>query len=194
MRVFTDKASGTLDKRPELDQVLDHLRPRDTLVVWRLDRLGRNLRHLIATVTDLSARQVAFRSLTEGIDTITPAGRLVFHGFGAMAESEVALIRERATLSLAAPALRPNSMGADTLNICGALPVGSRLPDGTTLIPAQAANAAIITAVARSDGAGEIGVSGSSTVSVGHRSRTRAPDQSQRRARRPAAGRLASQS
>ncbi len=71
-----------LDHRLKLEAVLDHLRPGDTLVVWRLDRLGRNLRHLIATVNDLAAAGVNFKSLTEGIDTTTPSGRVTFHLFG----------------------------------------------------------------------------------------------------------------
>ena len=100
--MWTDKASGSLDHRPQLDQVLDHLLPGDTLVVWRLDRLGRSLRHLIATVTGLAAAGVGFMSLTEGIDTTTPAGRLVFHVFGAPAEFERELISERTTAGPAA--------------------------------------------------------------------------------------------
>jgi DNA invertase Pin-like site-specific DNA recombinase len=111
VKVWTDTASGTLDHRPKLDQLLDQLLPGDTLVVWRLDRLGRNLRHLIATVTDLSARQVGFRSLTEGIDTTTPAGRLVFHIFGALAEFEAALTRERTTAGLNAARARGRTGG-----------------------------------------------------------------------------------
>ena len=98
-------------RSPQLARVLDHLRPGDTLCVWRLDRLGRNLRHLIATVTDLSAREVGFRSLTEGIDTTTPAGRLIFHVFGALAEFEAALIRERTTAGLAAARARGRTGG-----------------------------------------------------------------------------------
>ena len=123
IRIWTDKASGALDHRPKLDQVLDHLRPGDTLVVWRLDRLGRNLRHLIATVTELQAREVGFRSLTEGIDTTTPAGRLIFHVFGALAEFEAALIRERTTAGLQAARARgrtggrPRAMTADKLAV-----------------------------------------------------------------------------
>jgi DNA invertase Pin-like site-specific DNA recombinase len=81
-RVYTDHVSGVLDRRPELDAVLGQLRPGDTLVVWRLDRLGRSLRHLIDTVTALDERQVGFRSLRESIDTTTPGGRLVFHLVG----------------------------------------------------------------------------------------------------------------
>ncbi len=84
--VFVDHASGVLDRRPELDTVLERLRPGDTLVVWRLDRLGRSLRHLIDTVTALDERGVGFRSLRESIDTTTAGGRLVFHLFGALAQ------------------------------------------------------------------------------------------------------------
>jgi len=85
--VFVDHASGMLNRRPELDKVLERLRPGDTLVVWRLDRLGRSLRHLIDTVTALDERGVGFRSLRESIDTTTAGGRLVFHLFGALAHS-----------------------------------------------------------------------------------------------------------
>jgi len=77
-----------LRQRPQLDACLDHRRSGDTLVVWRLDRLGRSLRHLIETVALLEDRGIAFRSLTEGIDTTTPGGRLTFHVFGALAEFE----------------------------------------------------------------------------------------------------------
>ncbi len=83
VRVFSDTASGALDERPELRRALDHLREGDTLVVWRLDRLGRSLRHLIDAVTTLAERGVGFRSLQESIDTTTPGGRLVFHVFRA---------------------------------------------------------------------------------------------------------------
>jgi DNA invertase Pin-like site-specific DNA recombinase len=110
--------------------VLDHLRPGDTLVVWRLDRLGRNLRHLIATVTDLSAREVGFRSLTEGIDTTTPAGRLVFHVFGALAEFEAALIRERTTAGLAAARARGRTGGRPRAMTPDKLAVARQLYDG----------------------------------------------------------------
>ena len=111
IRVWTERASGSLDHRPKLEAVLDHLRPGDTLVVWRLDRLGRNLRHLIATVNDLAASGVGFKSLTEGIDTTTPAGRLTFHLFGALAEFERELIRERTTAGLAAARARGRNGG-----------------------------------------------------------------------------------
>ncbi len=80
---------------PQLDALLDQLRPGDTAVAWRLDRLGRSLRHLIELVQDFDSRGVAFRSLTESIDTSTPGGRLIFYVFGAPAEFERDLIRER---------------------------------------------------------------------------------------------------
>ena len=82
-RIFVDKASGALDERRELGRVLDQLRPGDTLAVWKMDRLGRSLRHLIDTVGELERRGVGFRSLQESIDTSTPAGKLIFHIFGA---------------------------------------------------------------------------------------------------------------
>src|SRR4051794_34909550 len=94
-RVYTDVASGVRDDRPQLERLLDRLEAGDTVVVWRLDRLGRSLRHLIETVTALQARGVGFRSLQESIDTTTAGGRLIFHVFGALAEFERDLIRDR---------------------------------------------------------------------------------------------------
>jgi DNA invertase Pin-like site-specific DNA recombinase len=88
-RVFTDTASGARADRPQLTAILDQLRPGDTLVVWKLDRLGRSLRHLVDTVTGLAAREVGFRSLQEQVDTTTPGGKLVFHVFAALAEFSV---------------------------------------------------------------------------------------------------------
>lgn len=122
-RVFSDVASGALDQRPDLERLLDHLREGDTLVVWRLDRLGRSLRHLVDTVTDLAERGVGFRSLQESIDTTTPGGRLVFHVFAALAEFERDLIRERTNAGLAAARARgrrggrPSVMTADKLAV-----------------------------------------------------------------------------
>jgi len=114
-RVFTDSASGALDRRPELDRLLEQLRPGDTLVVWRLDRLGRSLRHLLDVVTDLSERGVGFRSLTESIDTTTSGGRLIFHVFGALAEFEREIIRERTLAGLAAARARGRKGGRPAL-------------------------------------------------------------------------------
>lgn len=110
-RVFSDTASGSVAERPELARVLDHLREGDTLVVWRLDRLGRSLRHLIDTLRDLEERSVGFRSLQESIDTTTPGGRLIFHVFGALAEFERDLIRERTNAGLEAARARGRKGG-----------------------------------------------------------------------------------
>ncbi len=110
-RVFTDHASGSREDRPELVAALDSLRPGDTLVVWRLDRLGRSLPHLIETVTALQDRGVGFRSVTEAIDTTTAGGRLVFHLFGALAEFERQLIRDRTLAGLAAAARARGRVG-----------------------------------------------------------------------------------
>jgi DNA invertase Pin-like site-specific DNA recombinase len=101
-QVLSDTASGTKTARPGLEQALAFARAGDTLVVWRLDRLGRSLAHLISTVRQLAERSVGFRSLTEQIDTTTPGGRLIFHVFGALAEFERALIVERTQAGLAA--------------------------------------------------------------------------------------------
>ena len=114
-RIFTDKASGKLEHRPQLDALLQQLRPGDTVVVWRLDRLGRSLRHLIDTVQELEGRGVAFRSLTESIDTTTPGGMLIFHVFGALAEFERSLIRERTMAGLAAARARGRKGGRPTV-------------------------------------------------------------------------------
>jgi len=87
-RIWSDTASGTRTDRPQLVAVFDHLRAGDTLIVWRLDRLGRSLPHLIETIGELQARGVGFKSVQENIDTTTPGGRLVFHVFGALASFE----------------------------------------------------------------------------------------------------------
>jgi DNA invertase Pin-like site-specific DNA recombinase len=106
VRVFTDRASGTVADRPELARALDHLRAGDTLTVWKLDRLGRSLRHLIETVRLIECRGAGFRSLSEAIDTTTAGGRLFFHVFGALAEFERDLVRERTYAGLAAARAR----------------------------------------------------------------------------------------
>ena len=105
-RVFTDKASGKLDRRPELDRLLDQLRPGDTVAVWRLDRLGRSLRHLIEISEDVAERKVGLRSLTEAIDTETANGRLYFSLMAALAEFERSLLSERTLAGLEAARAR----------------------------------------------------------------------------------------
>lgn len=95
-RVFIDEGvSGAKASRPELDKMLDHLRDGDTLLVTRLDRLGRSMQHLVQLVADLKERGIAFRSLQEGIDTSNINGQLVFNIFASLAEFERALINER---------------------------------------------------------------------------------------------------
>jgi DNA invertase Pin-like site-specific DNA recombinase len=103
---FTDTVSGTKAKRPGLEETLTYLREGDTLVVWRLDRLGRSLRDLIDTVTELHERGIGFKSLTENIDTTTSGGKLVFHIFGALAEFEREIIKERTRAGLEAARAR----------------------------------------------------------------------------------------
>ena len=105
-KTFTETASGAKADRPVLAEVLAYLRAGDTLVVWRLDRLGRSLPHLIQTLTHLADRGVGFKSLTERIDTTTPGGKLVFHVLGALAEFERDLTRERTHAGLAAARAR----------------------------------------------------------------------------------------
>ena len=105
-RLFSDTASGSRADRPGLDDALDFLRPGDALVVWRLDRLGRSLRHLIDPLGGLDQRGIGFRSLQAQIDTTTSGGKLVFHVFGALAEFERDLIRERTQAGLAAARAR----------------------------------------------------------------------------------------
>jgi DNA invertase Pin-like site-specific DNA recombinase len=114
-RIFVDKASGKLEHRPALDELLAQLRPGDTVVVWRLDRLGRSLRHLIDVVGELDRRGIALRSLTESIDTSTPGGKLIFHVFGALAEFERDLIHERTAAGLAAARARGRNGGRPTV-------------------------------------------------------------------------------
>lgn len=110
-RTFQDHASGAKADRPGLEEALAYLRSKDTLVVWRLDRLGRSLSDLLRIVSDLEARGVAFRSLREAIDTSTSGGKLVFHIFGSLAEFERDLIRERTHAGLAAAAARGRKGG-----------------------------------------------------------------------------------
>jgi DNA invertase Pin-like site-specific DNA recombinase len=114
-QLYTDTVSGSVTERPGLTQALSHLRAGDTLVVWRLDRLGRSLPHLIETVGQLQERGVGFRSLQEQIDTTTSGGKLVFHVFGALAEFERDLIRERTYAGLQAARARGRLFGRPKL-------------------------------------------------------------------------------
>jgi DNA invertase Pin-like site-specific DNA recombinase len=110
-RIFTDTASGAKSERIGLGEALSYVRKGDTLVVWRLDRLGRSLPHLIATITGLENRGIGFKSLTESIDTTTSGGKLVFHIFGALAEFERGIIRERTQAGLTAARARGRKGG-----------------------------------------------------------------------------------
>jgi len=110
-KVFVDHASGTLAKRPALDEALGYLRAGDTLVVTKLDRLGRSVRNLKQIVDDLQARHVGLRALSQGIDTTTPGGRLFFHMLAAIAEFEHDLIVERTHDGLAAARARGRKGG-----------------------------------------------------------------------------------
>jgi DNA invertase Pin-like site-specific DNA recombinase len=110
-RVFEDVVSGAKADRPGLAAALAYLRDGDVLAVWRLDRLGRSLPHLIETIGALEARGVGFRSLTESIDTTTSGGRLIFHVFGALGQFERDLIRDRTKAGLTAAAARGRKGG-----------------------------------------------------------------------------------
>src|SRR5260370_17137083 len=99
---FIDKITGTKAERKGLNEALAYARPGDILLVWKLDRAGRSLKHLIELLNSLDQHQIGFRSLTEQIDTTTPGGKLIFHLMGALAEFERDLIRERTNAGLAA--------------------------------------------------------------------------------------------
>ena len=109
--LFEDKASGARDDRPGLTSALEFVRQGDCLIVWKLDRLGRSLPHLLEIVNGLRERGVAFRSLTEQMDTTTPHGEFVFSVFGALAQYERALTRERVVAGLAAAKRRGRQGG-----------------------------------------------------------------------------------
>jgi DNA invertase Pin-like site-specific DNA recombinase len=126
-KLFTDTASGAKTERKGLDEALSYVRKGDTLVVWRLDRLGRSLLHLITTMTALEERGIGFKSLTENIDTTTSGGKLISHIFGALAEFERNLIRERTQAGLTAARARgrrggrPNALTGKKLSIAQSL-------------------------------------------------------------------------
>ncbi len=105
-KIFTDTASGAKAERTGLHEALTYLRENDILVVWRLDRLGRSLEDLIDIISQLDQRKIGFKSLTENIDTTTSGGKLIFHIFGALAEFERNLIKERTNAGLTAARTR----------------------------------------------------------------------------------------
>ena len=105
-KIFHDTISGAKSERPGLDDALAYLRTGDTLTVWRLDRLGRSLKHLIEVINKLNKEDKEFKSLQESLDTATPTGKLIFHVLGALAEFERSLIRERTKAGLAAARTR----------------------------------------------------------------------------------------
>lgn len=113
--IFSDIASGAKTQRPGLDEALSHLRKGDTLVVWKLDRLGRSLQHLIQMIKDLNKRGISFKSLQESIDTTTSGGKLIFHIFSALAEFERDLILERTKAGLQAARARGRRGGRPPL-------------------------------------------------------------------------------
>ena len=126
-RIFEEKLSAANRDRPQLQAALDYVRGGDTLLVWKLDRLARSLKQLIETVEMLSEREIGFRSLTENIDTTSSGGRLIFHVFGALAEFERSIIRERTTAGLVAARARgrvggrPPSLSEEDIHIAKAL-------------------------------------------------------------------------
>ncbi len=109
--IYTDKMSGAKTNRPGLEEILGFIRKGDTLVVWRLDRLGRSLKHLIQVLNQLDERGVYFKSIQESLDTSTPGGKLIFHVFGALAEFERDIMRERTMAGLAAARVRGRKGG-----------------------------------------------------------------------------------
>jgi len=134
-RIFTDTASGAKADRPGLEEALDFARAGDTLVVWKLDRLGRSLPHLLETVSWLQEQGIGFKSLTEQIDTTTSGGKLIFHVFAALAEFERDVIRERTQAGLAAARARGRKGGrppAVGLSDAKKVALAQRLYDDTT--------------------------------------------------------------
>lgn len=139
--LFTEKASGAKAKRTELEAALRMLRPEDTLVVYRLDRLGRSLKELTTIVDSLAERQVEFVSLTEHIDTSSAGGRLIFNVFGAVAQFERDLISERTKAGLRAARARGRKGGrAPKLNAGQAKEAAQLLEDNPTLTYARVAS------------------------------------------------------
>jgi DNA invertase Pin-like site-specific DNA recombinase len=129
-RIFTDKASATKADRPGLTDALSHLRGGDVLVIWKLDRLGRTVKGLVDFVADLQGRGVQFRSLTDGIDTTTPAGRFFFHVMASLAQMERELLAERTRAGLAAARRRGRTGGRKRRMIPGKIESARKLLKG----------------------------------------------------------------
>jgi DNA invertase Pin-like site-specific DNA recombinase len=126
-RIYQESLSGASRDRPELAKCIDTLRHGDTLIVWRLDRLGRSLKDLVGIIAELEEKGVGFRSITEAIDTTTAGGKLVFHIFGSLAEFERSMIQERTKAGLAAARARgrkggrPRALSADQVKKANAM-------------------------------------------------------------------------
>jgi DNA invertase Pin-like site-specific DNA recombinase len=139
-KVFADKASGAKVDRPELLKAIEACKTGDALVVWKLDRLGRSLQHLIVTVTELAERGVGFKTCCDGIDTTTSSGKLVFHIFAALAEFERSLIKDRTMAGLRAARERgrvggrPKSMTPERVAVARKLLAAGTTQDETARI------------------------------------------------------------
>lgn len=131
-RLYTDRLSGSVANRPGLLDALTQLRAGDTLVIWKLDRLGRSVKQLVELVGSLQEKGVHFRSLTDGIDTSTSAGRFFFHVMAAMAEMERDLIRERTTAGLAAARARGRQGGRPKIMTDAKISAAKKLMDAGT--------------------------------------------------------------
>jgi DNA invertase Pin-like site-specific DNA recombinase len=132
--IYEEKVTGKNTDRPQLEACLKSLREGDTLIVWRLDRLGRNLADLVVLVAEFERRKINFESLTENIETCSPAGRLVFHVFAALAEFERNLIRERTVAGLKAARARgrkggrPAKLSAKEINTIRTMLKDTKIP------------------------------------------------------------------
>src|SRR5918998_1303271 len=129
IKIFTDTISGVKTERKALAEALSYIRDGDTLVVWRLDRLGRSLKYLIERITELHNRNIGFKSLTEQIDTTTSGGKLIFHIFGALAEFERDIIKERTNAGLIAARARGRTGGRPSVMTPQKLAVARQLYD-----------------------------------------------------------------
>ncbi len=125
-KVFSDTMSGARDDRPGLAALMEYVRPGDTVVVWKLDRLGRNMLHVLQTVKALTDRDVTLVSVTDGIDSSTAAGRMMIGVLGSLAEYERELIKERTALKMAASRAQGTKFGRPARSV---IPTTSPLPD-----------------------------------------------------------------